>query len=164
MLGCFFVSFLESSTVNLQKKNVFGDQRMDCLFFFWLKEKKSVMSLQVWSIIIFIFHNKTRVTLPQEYSYQLTAANTLGHTTLTQDCTSASFLDIHLNYNHRQFASPLGCKFLNSHLDLSPSYLVSSPLPRSWTVGYSDIKRKKSSSCKSKTLIGFYRRFQRVQK
>ena len=87
---------------------------MSGCFFLNAKRKRSVMRLQVRSIIIFILPNKNRIILLQEYSYQPTAANTLGHTTLTQDWTSAAFLDDHLDYNHRQFASPVKCKSLTS--------------------------------------------------
>jgi len=130
----------------LRKQHSRFPQKMNVVIIGWLlfsecEKKISVTRLQVWSIIIFISPSKKWVILLQEYSYQPTTANTLGHTTLTQDWTSASSLDIHLDYNHRQFASPVKCKSLNQHSDFS--HLVSGPLARSWRVGYSDSKKEK---------------------
>lgn len=82
---------------------------------FYFSDWKKKISDKSISLINYYIHfsQDNQLILLQEYLYQLTTANTLGRTTLTHDCTSASFLDIHLNYNQRQFASPLERKFLN---------------------------------------------------
>lgn len=161
MQGHFFVLFLENNPVNLHKKCVWWPK--DGLFFSFFDWKKKSSDGST-GLINYCIH----------VSQENQGHPTTGIFILAQCCyhtwthhINPGLYQCFFPWHSSQLQSQAICISIGMQIlkpTLRPlSHLVSRHLPRSWTVGYIDIKRKKSSSPESKTLTGFYRKIQRVR-